>query len=325
VNQSKRHTLTKEEYGTCKKNAERYVLERYPDLKQKKLISKESSYKDDMEQLKKSIEAELGRAKTVDQFYSNLKQQGYSYRVRGKTHTFVIDKTQKRHRIKKLGLEAEYFNFLINAGKDPSKIHEKAQSDYSAGKGKKDRVANSAKEWVTGDFSKRDKRTQQKKYKKQNEFDKTVKGREDQTTFENATETMGEWVTGDFSKRDARARNKKKEEFFKKRNAKQSSRPDVNHKEDMSASERFKVISQLEILVSLLLSETKIASGTFNEWKSSNNNQKSSNNRAIRLLLKSRLWETSQSEMHTNKPKITNKSLRAKCRKKRSPLKTEKI
>ncbi len=247
LNQTKRHSISTKQYDTCKRNAESYILERHPEMEQAKLMSKPRTYRDDKEQLKEAIQKELETAQTIDEFYSNLKEAGFSYKVRGRTHSFVVEKTGKAHRIKTLGFEAEYFNFLMNHGgkikADPQPRKRNPKPDYSQAKGKVDSVAKTAGEWVAGDFSQRDKEATKEKFKKQNEFDKSVKSREQQTTFENATETASEWITGDFKKREARERNKKSEERLKQYRKKQNPKPHVKDKEDMTKFERFTEIT----------------------------------------------------------------------------------
>jgi len=247
LNQIKRHSISTKYYDTCKRNAENYILERHPEMEQAKLMSKPRTYRDDKERLEHTIEQELESAKSINEFYSNLDTAGFSYKVRGKTHSFIIKKTGKAHRIKTLGFEAEYFNFLINHGgkvkADPKPRKQNVKQDYSSAKGKVDSVAKTASEWVAGDFKERDKEVTKQKFKKQNEFDKSVKSREQQTTFENATETASEWVTGDFKKREARERQKQSEESLKQYRKKQNLKPHVKDKVEMTKFERFTEIT----------------------------------------------------------------------------------
>jgi hypothetical protein len=242
LEQTKRHVLSRKQFDTAKRNAETFVLERHPELKQEKLITKPRTYKDDKEKLTDAIQKQFDQAKTIEAFYENLKAEGYSHKVRGKTHTFIIDKTGKRHRLKKLGLESDYINFLINAGVEPGKVQSEAQPNYKAGKDKVDTIVSTSKEWVAGDFDKRDKRTTKKKYEKQNKADTATKERSDQTRFENTTETLNEWFTGDHSKRDARSRNEKSKKRFEENNRKQPEK--AKDKDAMSFTERAKETSK---------------------------------------------------------------------------------
>jgi len=89
------------------------------------------------------------------------------------------------------------------------------------------------KEWFKGDFKERDKEATRQKYKKQNEADRDVKSRREQSTFENISEDLKEFVAGDFSNRDSRKRTEK----FRADKKRSESVKDVSKQ---SKSERFK-------------------------------------------------------------------------------------
>jgi len=207
VGKSKRTSLRKNEFSTLKIEMEKWVLQKYPELEQEKLISKKSQYKDNKDEFTDSLQSILSTAKSREDLHELLKNNQASYKVRGNTITFTNEKTNKKHRLNTLGLGGQYA--LMEARFEGKENIFKQVSD-------KPKSKQSTDEWIKGDFSERDKKVKKEKYRKQNEADKKVKPESEQTFKEKAKETASEWLAGDFSARDARARQKKSEENLKK-------------------------------------------------------------------------------------------------------------
>jgi len=99
--------------------------------------------------------------------------------------------------------------------------------------GKRETAEKVASEWIKGDFSERDKEAQRAKYEKQNEADKKVKSRKEQSFRENLGEDLKEVFLGDFEASDARTRKEKFEKL--KRDSKK-----VKSVADQKKTEKFK-------------------------------------------------------------------------------------
>ncbi|MEY8215299.1 MAG: hypothetical protein RPR97_12575 [Colwellia sp.] len=205
VNKSNRVSLRKKEFSTLKVEMEKWVLQKYPELKQEKIISKKSQYKDQKEEFKDSLQSILSTAKSREDLHKLLENNQASYKIRGKTITFTNGKTGKKHRLNTLGLGGEYalMEARFEGKQDIFERVKKASKQASD-------------EWLFGDFSEREKKATKEKYRKQNVRDKKVKPEKDQTFTEKAQESASEWVFGDFSARESRARQKKSEENLKK-------------------------------------------------------------------------------------------------------------
>ena len=230
VGKSNRTSLRKKEFSTLKVEMEKWVLMKYPELEQEKLISKKSQYKDQKAEFTDSLQSILSTAKSREDFHKLLENNQASYKVRGKTITFTNGKTGKKHRLNTLGLGGEYA--LMEArfeGKE--NIFEKAKPSNKT-----------ADEWLKGDFTEREKQATREKYRRQNEADKKVKTEEDQNFKEKVQETANEWIFGDFTARESRARNKKAKERMDSWRQNQENKTDefVLSREDQTTAENIK-------------------------------------------------------------------------------------
>lgn len=220
LNQSKRYRLSKKQFSEVKIGLETHVLKHIPELEQTKLISADKKYRSKTsnkeQELKRrtgkpsqkdlfrdKLERILGKARNRKDLDVRLDKADIECYLRGKTVGFLDRTTQRKHRLKTLGLVAEYEAVI---------------------EGKK-RDFGSTAEWLKGDFSGRDKKARKQYWRKQDNKDKKVKDRTEQTTTENITETANEWVFGDFSSREARERQaKSKERLDKYRQQKEDER-----------------------------------------------------------------------------------------------------
>ena len=127
---SKRHRLSKTDFDTIKRNVEIYVLERYPELNQKKLISKERTSKDDLnsenvsskgqemkrrtgktpdrERIKKALKRIFGSVTSHAELIELLELEGMKLYKRGKNFGIVDEPTKRKHRFQALGLSNDY-------------------------------------------------------------------------------------------------------------------------------------------------------------------------------------------------------------------------
>jgi hypothetical protein len=228
VGKSKRVSLRKKEFSTLKVEMEKWVLQKYPELEQEKLISKTSTYKDNKNGFTDTLQSTFSTAKNRQELHKLLENNQASYKVRGNTITFINGKTNKRHRLNTLGLGSEYA--LMEARfEGKSNIYDKV----------KEGVKKTSEEWVKGDFSERDKKAYKEKYRKQNEEDKKVKPESEQTFSEKASEATSEWLFGDFSARDARKRKEESEVRLKKwrENQESKNKEHVKDKENQTFRE----------------------------------------------------------------------------------------
>ena len=267
VGKSNRTSLRKKEFSTLKVEMEKWVLMKYPELEQAKIISKKNHYKDNKEEFTDSLQSILSTAKSREDFHKLLENNQASYKVRGKTITFTNTKTGKKHRLNTLGLAGEYalmesrFNgeevmfdkvkeVVKTAGKIFSgngKSEEKKQPGNNQKEDKKtenesvnETVRETINEWVFGDFTARDQRAKDEKSKenleawkkkKAAETNEFVADREDQTRTQNIKETAKEWIQGDFSNRENRtAKQEAKERLERFRVDKAKSKQKKNEK-----------------------------------------------------------------------------------------------
>jgi hypothetical protein len=231
VGKSKRTSLRKNEFSTLKIEMEKWVLQKYPELEQEKLISKKSQYKDNKDEFTDSLQSILSTAKSREELHELLKNNEASYKVRGKTITFTNGKTGKKHRLNTLGLAGEYA--LMEARfEGKNNIYEKV----------KQTTKQTSNEWIKGDFSEREKQATKEKYRKQNKADKKVKPTEEQTFKEKAKETADEWIFGDFTARESRERNEKAKKRMDEWRKNQEEKTDefVQDRENQTTTENIK-------------------------------------------------------------------------------------
>jgi len=154
----KKHRLSKEEFSQFKKDLESYVLEVYPELEQKKLINKEpGQQKDPGEQLsnkgvelkrrtgklnekdsvKERLRTVFAETKTKAEFFTAMEREQLEIYVHGNT-IGVLDKiTDRKHRLKTLGMRDE-FNVISERLEEIE--NRKAEVDYAKNEFSKEKV-----------------------------------------------------------------------------------------------------------------------------------------------------------------------------------------
>ena len=236
VNEKSRFRLDRKQFSDVKMGLERYVLEQFPELEQKQLITQDKTQKkgktSNKEQevkrrTKKPTQKEIVKGKLEHVFktaksrldlQAELKNLKLEYYLRGKTPGVIDHATGRKHRLKTLGLEDQFQALMKEIDKEG-------------------KFSGFVDEFVRGDFSKRDQAANREKWKKQNQADRKVKDREDQTFTENFSETASEWVTGDYSAREARERNAKYEKKKKSWKDAESKRDKVKSRSEQTAKE----------------------------------------------------------------------------------------
>lgn len=173
VQDIKKHRLSKEEFDTIKKELERRVLDKYPELEQKELINKQAKEKISNKgaELKRrtgetnqrdSVKNRLFTAfsSTVDKqsFFDNLAKEKLEVYIRGNTIGIVDKDTGRKHRLKSLGMFDEFSK--ISSIVEESEKHKK-QDDIKTKKEDKEEQEFKPKE--------------EKKYKVKEEIKKEVK------------------------------------------------------------------------------------------------------------------------------------------------------
>jgi hypothetical protein len=127
VEQSKNNYISKKQFDQIKKGLEQYVLAKYPELQQARIINRDKKKIEAVSQkefeLKKrtgtitkreSIQYRLTQifnsSPTKEIFFTNLEKNNIQIYVRGNTIGFtdLADETQRKYRLKKLGLSAEF-------------------------------------------------------------------------------------------------------------------------------------------------------------------------------------------------------------------------
>ena len=212
IGKSKRYRLAKQTFDEIKKGLEIYVLDKYPQLEQEKLISKTLSHKSlsnkeqavrrrtgkktKKEAIREQVRDCLEKSSSQSEFEQYLQHKHLKYYRRGEKTIGVVDlRTGRKYRLTTLGLESEF----------------KALQDRMNKNQKKEAIKTSAKEWIFGDFSDREEKARKEAYRKQNKKDKKVKKFKDQNSLEKTAEVIDEWVFADFSKEEARKRNEENE------------------------------------------------------------------------------------------------------------------
>ena len=130
LNQTKRYRLSKQQFSDVKIGLENHVLEHIPELEQQKLISAKQKPSDQTDTKKTSIREDALKRRTgkatqkdlfreklqslfkrsVDKsdFFKQLELNGIECYTRGKTVGFLDRANGKKHRLKTLGLVAEF-------------------------------------------------------------------------------------------------------------------------------------------------------------------------------------------------------------------------
>jgi len=110
VGEAKKSYLTKQQFSKVKKDLEVYVLERYPQLEQAKLINKEKRTDKDKSKsgVKEKIESAIKESNSINELDENLKKHNIKRYIRGKTVGFTDLSSKKNSRLKTLGLDKIY-------------------------------------------------------------------------------------------------------------------------------------------------------------------------------------------------------------------------
>jgi len=262
LGKSKRFYLTTKEFSTVKKLTEEKALTLHPELAQQVLInakkkSNSISNKEDAlkrrtkkpsikDQFKDKLKDIFSQSIDKADFFNNLDNARIEIYTRGKTIGFKDLENNRKHRLKTLGLEAEFEkinNELSQNEKDPpvEKTNSKTKNENAAIKTKKEKpqkkptnkVKETAKdkaqpkatdevkytifngfkdgfiqEWILGDFSKRDKKVTAEKIKQVRKNRKKITPEDKLTTSDKLKEKAKQFIKGDFSDLEARTRMK---------------------------------------------------------------------------------------------------------------------
>ena len=119
VEKENKHRLSKFEYDKIKKELESHVLEKYPELKQAKIINKPATEKlsnkgaelkrrtgktPQRESVKERLKTIFDSAKTKQEFFEQLEKHKLEIYVRGKTISVLDKENNRKHRLKTLGM-----------------------------------------------------------------------------------------------------------------------------------------------------------------------------------------------------------------------------
>jgi len=127
LEQNKNHYLSKKQFEEIKKGLERYVLEKYPELEQRRIINRDKKKIEAVSQKEFELKKRTGEitkresiqyrliqifnsSPTKEIFFTNLEKNNIQIYVRGNTIGFtdLADETQRKYRLKKLGLSDEF-------------------------------------------------------------------------------------------------------------------------------------------------------------------------------------------------------------------------
>lgn len=123
IEATKKHRLSKYEFDTLKKDLEKWVLEKYPELEQKEIINKQSKDKLSSKgaELKRRTgktsqrDSVINRLKTVfsssqdkQSFFENIEKENLEIYVRKNTIGVIDKNTGRNHRLKTLGMLVEF-------------------------------------------------------------------------------------------------------------------------------------------------------------------------------------------------------------------------
>ena len=124
--ESKKTRLSKIQFDKIKKQTEIWVLKNYPELEQKKLLNKEEERQNTKTETQKQKKPErnksskanikikvqeiLNQCKSKQEFFTALKEAKLEYYLRGNTPGVKDLETQKKHRLKTMGILEEFQN-----------------------------------------------------------------------------------------------------------------------------------------------------------------------------------------------------------------------
>jgi len=129
--EAKRHWLTKKQFDTLKRDVETHVLENYPELKQRKIITADQKEKklsrkasaqkrrtgklDRQEWVKESVFKAMVHTSSFADFEAKLKAQGFEYYRRGKNHGVKVshdDGKVQNYRFSTIGAGEAFEEYL---------------------------------------------------------------------------------------------------------------------------------------------------------------------------------------------------------------------
>lgn len=260
---NKRLRLSKKDFSVVKQLTEEKALALHPELAQKALISakdkKSSSINKNEDALKRrtkkpSIKDQFkDRLKTIfdrsvdkADFFNNLEKADIEIYTRGKTVGFKDVKHNRKHRLKTLGLEAEFEAINNKLAEPPNNVDKSSSIDDGKKEDSKDQhikrskaqpSAKKTKDHNTygnsGSRAKADKRKpkttetnkqspsnnqSQSKAKTKDKQNKNADSDHKVFSFKQAVSSLAsEWIMGDFSKRDKRIQAEKTKKYRKSR------------------------------------------------------------------------------------------------------------
>lgn len=132
LNESSRYRLSKQQFDEVKRGLEAYVLEKYPELEQAQLITKErmrgkSNHKEQelkrrtkqpsqKDRVKEKLRDIFHSAASKYEFFTLLDEQGFSIYMRGQQVGVQENKSGRKHRLSTLGIDTEFQELSQNIG-----------------------------------------------------------------------------------------------------------------------------------------------------------------------------------------------------------------
>lgn len=161
----KKHRLSKNEFSEFKKDLEQKVLTKYPELEQKKLINKEPKAEketgeklsnkgaelkrrtgktDQRDDVKERLKTVFSASRTKADFFNALETEQLSIYVHGNTIGIVDKVTERKHRLKTLGMLDEFHSVskIIEEAEIPREGVKTATNEFSKERINTGRVRN---------------------------------------------------------------------------------------------------------------------------------------------------------------------------------------
>ncbi|MFI3222674.1 MAG: relaxase/mobilization nuclease domain-containing protein [Methylococcaceae bacterium] len=158
-----KHRLSKEEFSQFKKDLESYVLEVYPELEQKKLINKEPGAEKEIgeklsnkgaelkrrtgktsqkDSVKERLRAVFSASKNKAYFFNGLEKENLSIYVNGNTIGILDKATERKHRLKTLGMLDEFnaISQIIEEAETQKEEVKAKPKDYKPHEFRKERI-----------------------------------------------------------------------------------------------------------------------------------------------------------------------------------------
>lgn len=167
VQETKKHRLTKEQFDTIKKDIEKRVLQKYPELEQKELINKQAKEKlsnkgaelkrrtgetNQRDSVKNRLHTVFSSTKDKQSFFEGLSDQKLEVYVRGNNIGVIDLQTGRKHRLKSLDM-LDDFNKISAIVEESQKQQEKEkikeepkQEEYESNNKQEEPVKEEVKE-----------------------------------------------------------------------------------------------------------------------------------------------------------------------------------